>query len=100
VHRHAALGQRQCDAAGADGQLQCAPAARQLGEQADRRVNGFWLEHAIRRVVVARRNRLTEVSVWIIHELRTYCARTGAASRFLVHRRMHSEGLNLQPSDP
>jgi len=71
VHRHAALGQRQPDAAGADGQFQCPPAARQLREQADRRVDSLWLEHAVGRVVVARGNRLAEVSVWIIHVLRT-----------------------------
>lgn len=51
-------------------QLQCPTAARQLGEQADRRVDRRWLEHAVGRVVVARRNRLAEVSVGIIHEPR------------------------------
>jgi hypothetical protein len=34
-------------------------------------VDSLWLEHAVRRVVVARRYRLAEISVWIIHELRT-----------------------------
>lgn len=71
MHRHAPGGQRQPDPAGADGQFQGPPAARQLGEQANCRVNRLRLEHFIGRVVIPRRDLLPEVPVWIIHEMTT-----------------------------
>jgi hypothetical protein len=71
VHRYAALRERQPDAAGTDGELQRATGTGQLGEQADRRVNGLRLEHAVGRVVVTGRDAFPEVPVWIIHRWST-----------------------------
>jgi hypothetical protein len=61
VHRNAALGQRQGDAAGADPELEGGAVARQPGEYVHDRRDGGRVEHVVGGIVVAGRDILPEV---------------------------------------
>ena len=67
VDRNAAARQRQGDAPGPDAQLQCAAAARELGQNAGHRVHHARLEHLRGRIVVGRRDAFPEVAVLFVH---------------------------------
>jgi hypothetical protein len=60
-HRHTSSRQRQCDPAGADGELQRGAVPGELGQQVDRRAVHAGVEHRGRALVVAGGDVLTEV---------------------------------------
>ena len=67
MHGHAALRERQRDAARADPQLERASIAGEPGQEVDDRIDGGRVEHVRRGLVVARGHALVEVAIAVVH---------------------------------